>query len=96
METMPSWCGQDTLPANIGKTLEDGQRIVSVSLVETYAFFHPVNGGEKLASWVAAEQWFKEQGCTIVSNEEYDSYRFRVFEVPGSVKTLYFIKLFIK
>lgn len=38
METMPSWCGQETLPANMGKKLEDDQRIVPISLVEVYAF----------------------------------------------------------
>jgi len=91
METMPSWCGQETLPANIGKKLEDGQRIVPVSLVKIYAFFHPVNGN-MLASWVAAEKWFKKQKCAIVSDEEYSSYRFRVIEIPGDGSTLYFIK----
>lgn len=55
METMPLWYGQDTLPARIGKKLENGQKIVSVSLVETYAFFHPVEGN-MIASWVEAEK----------------------------------------
>ncbi|MBU2082023.1 hypothetical protein KKH14_01200 [Patescibacteria group bacterium] len=75
----------------VGKKIEDGRKIISESLVRLYAFSHPENG-DAVASWVAAEKWFKEQGCGIVSDEEYSSYKFRVIEIPGDGSTLYFIK----
>lgn len=67
----------------IGKTLEDGRKIVSKSLVGIYAFSHPKNG-DTVASWLAAENWFKNQGCVIVSDEEYNSYGICVVTFPGS------------
>jgi len=92
MEGMPSWCGQENLPAHIGKKLEDGRKIVPISLVQIYAYYHP--NGDMIGSWVEAEKWFKQQGCTVVPDEEFDEYRFRVFEVPGSLKNVYFTKSF--
>ena len=90
MENMPSWCGQETLPADIGKKLEDGRRIISESLVKLYAYYNP--NGDELGSWLEAKKWFENQGCKVVSDEEFNEYRFRVFEVPGDCSTLYFIK----
>ncbi len=94
MEGMPLWCGQETLPANIGKKLEDGRRIVSESLVRLYAYYHP--NEDVLGSWLEAKRRFEQQSCEIVPDEEFNSYRFRVFEVPGDGSTLYFMKGFIK
>ncbi|MDO8443756.1 MAG: hypothetical protein Q7S78_02115 [Candidatus Azambacteria bacterium] len=73
------------------KKLEDGRKIVSESLVRIYAFSHPENG-DMIANWLAAEKWFENQGCEIVSDKKFNEYRFRVFEVPGDGSTLYFIK----
>lgn len=79
---MPSWCAQDILPANIGKTLEDGRKIVPKSVVDLYAFFHP--SGNMTDSWIAAEKWFKSQGYEIVSDEEFNKLKFGVSEIPGN------------
>ncbi len=94
MDIMPLWCEQNVLPAHIGRKLEDGRKIVSVAIIRVYAYFHP--NGDRLGSWLNAERWFKDQGCEIVSDEEYDSYRFRVFKAPGSLNDAYFTKSLIK
>jgi len=78
----------------VGKKLEDGRKIVSESLVRLYAFYHP--NGDALGSWLEAKKLFENQECEIVSDEEYNSYRFRVIEIPGDGSTLYFTKSLIK
>jgi len=78
----------------VGKKLEDGQKIISESLVRLYAYYHP--DGDALGSWLEAKKLFENQGCKIVSDEEYSSYKFRVIEIPGDGSTLYFTKSLIK
>mgnify|MGYP001568386490 FL=1 len=78
----------------VGKNLEDGRKIISESLVRLYAYYHL--NGDALGSWLEAKKLFENQGHKIVSDEEYNSYRFRVIEIPGDGSTLYFMKCSIK
>ena len=78
----------------VGKKIEDERKIISESLVRLYAYYHP--NGDALGNWLDAKKIFENQGYKIVSDEEYNSYRFRVIEIPGDGSTLYFMKCSIK
>ncbi|MFH1393112.1 MAG: hypothetical protein ABIG73_01895 [Patescibacteria group bacterium] len=64
------------------KTLEDGRKIISESSVKAYAFCH--SDGDAVASWLAAEKWFKSKEYEIVSDEEYDSYGICIVTSSGN------------
>ncbi len=76
----PWWYGKPVPTGSIqGKILTDGQRIVPKFFVDVHAYLHRyVNDSNEevpCVSWILAELWFRDRGWTVVSNEEWDSYR---------------------
>lgn len=56
----------DTIPDSVfARKLDDGRKVIPRWYVETRAYLNPVSGGDPLQSWLAAENWFLEQGFEI-------------------------------